>query len=94
MILVRASRVRWEMLERRVTAILATLTSAKSLRATTGCNQKYPPGRSSQMVKKTPCPNREFGGEDAEGGYLLDTFRLTMKPYLKTVGTSKNCCQG
>ncbi|KAI5987244.1 hypothetical protein EDD15DRAFT_2469757 [Pisolithus albus] len=41
-------------LEWRVTAIPASLTTAKSLGATTGCDQKYPPGGSSQMVKEHP----------------------------------------
>ncbi|KAI6160807.1 hypothetical protein EDD17DRAFT_1509903 [Pisolithus thermaeus] len=37
-----------------VRVIPARLTSVKSLGVTTGCNQKYPPGGSSQMVKKCP----------------------------------------
>ena len=46
------------------------------------------------MPRVPLCLYWDFGGHDTEGGSLRDRFSFTKKPYLKTVGTSQNWCQG
>ena len=59
-----------------------------------GDTQTYhnPRGRVVDEGRKALCLYRDFGGHDTEGGCLSDGFCSTTKPYLKTVGTSKNWC--